>query len=121
MDKKPYYVNVGSREISEHPYGNTASFAIRANKEEIRLLRAKMDAMQDADNVSFFRAHVPFIPYHKDSGTATYDTEMGEAFQMIHDLGGEEAKADLASMGILKDTEMQSHINISQEDDTDQK
>jgi len=121
MDKKTYYVNVGSREISEEPYTHTAAFAIQANKEEIRLLRAKMDAMQDADNISFFRAHVPFIPYHKDTGTASYDTEMGEAFQMIHDLGGEEARADLASMGILADTEMQSHINISLEDDSDQK
>lgn len=101
MDKQTYYVNVGSREIAQEPYGNKASFTIEATKEEIRLLRAKMDAMQEADFTSFWRAHVPFVPYHKDSSTATYDTEMAEAFQMIHDLGGEETKADLASMGVL--------------------
>ncbi len=103
MDRETYYVNVGSREITREPYGNRATFTIQANKEEVRLLRAKMDAMQDADNVSFFRAHVPFIPYHKDSSNDTYDSEMNEAFQMIHDLGGDETKADIASMGVLGD------------------
>lgn len=103
MDRETYYVNVGSREVSQELYGNRASFTIEANREEIRLLRAKMDAMQDADTISFFRAHVPFIPYHKDSGSNTYDAEMNAVFQMVHDLGGDETKADLASMGVLGD------------------
>lgn len=103
MDKETYYVNIGSREISREPYGNRASFKIEANKEEVRLLRAKMDAMQDADSVSFFRAHVPFVPYHKDTSSNTYDAQINEAFQMVHDLGGDETRANIASMGVLGD------------------
>lgn len=103
MDKQTYYVNLRSREVSQVPYDNNANFVIEANKEEVRALRAKLDEMYHADNGSFLRAHVPFVPHHKDSSSASYDSGMKDTYQMLYELGGEKTKADITSMGVLGD------------------
>lgn len=106
MNRKKYYVSLQSREISQIKYGNNADFTIYATDEEIRMLRAKLDNMYEAEVGTFWRAHVPFIPYHKDSSNDDYDRGITEAFQMIYDLGDEEAKHHIEDMGVLGDRHM---------------
>lgn len=101
MDKKTYYVNIATGEISQIPYQNNTDFTINANKEDVRMLRAKMDNMEDASLRSFVRAHVPIVPYHHDQSNADYDASMTEALQMIHQLGDEETRIHIESMGVL--------------------
>lgn len=102
MEKKKYFVNVGSQEISQIPYDNNVDFTIYATDEDVRLLRAKMDDVHDAGFRSFFRAHVPIISYHKDESNAEYDQGMIEAFGMIYDLGNEETREHIKSMDVLE-------------------
>lgn len=103
MTKKKYYVSMASSEISQIQFGNNDDFTIYANDDEIRVLRAKMDQMHNADISSFWRAHIPIMSYHHDKPNDDYDAGITEAFQMIHDLGDDQTKSNLKSMGILKD------------------
>ncbi len=102
MDRERYYVNLNSRNITKEPYGSTGNYIIYASKEEVGQLRAKMNEMYDSDFISFWRAHVPFVPYHLDTSNDTYDANINEAFQMVYDLGEEETKAALLDMGVLQ-------------------
>ncbi|OZU88536.1 hydrolase [Virgibacillus indicus] len=106
MEKKKYYIDIGSGEISQIKYDNNDSFTIQATTEEVSLLRAKMENMHDAGVRSFFRAHVPIMPYHNDKSNDDYDSNLTETYQMLYDLGDDEVKKHIDSIGILTDDHM---------------
>lgn len=106
MEKKTYYINLGSTEISQIKYANNDHFTIQATEDEVRQLRAKMENMNDADFGAYMRSHVPIMAYHKDSGNDAYDQGITEAFQMIYDLGDGETKQHIEEMGVLGDHHM---------------
>lgn len=101
MDRKKYHVNIGTGEISQIKYSNNENFVIHATNEEVGLLRAKMDKMGDADIRTFYRSHVPIMPYHHDKSNDDYDDAMTEAFQMIYNLGDPGTKSHIDEIGIL--------------------
>lgn len=102
MERKKWFVNMQSREISGTKYGNSNCFTIYANDEEIGELRRIMDHMYDADQASFIRAHIPFVPYHNDEATATFDEKYRQALEMLYQLGNDETKAHIESTGMLR-------------------
>ncbi len=101
MDRKKYFVSVASGEISQVQFGNNDDFTIYATDSEVRDLRSKMDVMQAAEFKSFWRAHVPIMPYHNDQANDQYNAGIQEAFQLIYQLGDEQTKSNLKSMGVL--------------------
>lgn len=103
MEKKKFYINMGSQEISQIKYGNNEELVIYATEGEARTLRNKMVDMNDADFRAFFRAHVPIMPYHNDQPNDDYDSGITDAFQMIYELGDDETKTHIESMGVLSD------------------
>lgn len=104
--KKKYYVNVQSREISQVPYGNNDQFTIYATGDEVKMLRMIMNKVYDADRSAYWRAHVPIVPYHRDKSNDIYDDGLTEAFQMLHDLGDSKTKEHIREMGVLSDRPM---------------
>lgn len=106
MNKQKYYVSITTGEISQIPYGNNDDFVIHATMDEVNLLRAKMNRMNDADFSSFIRAHVPIKPYHKDNPNDDYDEALTEAYQMVYDLGDHETKSNLKQMNVFGDRHM---------------
>lgn len=106
MDKKKFYVNVGTQEVSQIEYGNNQDFTIYATEIEARLLRGKLNDMDQANFRAFFRAHVPIMPYHNDKPNDDYDDGMTGAYQMLYALGDEQTKQHIESMGILSDNHL---------------
>ncbi|MFZ3576815.1 hydrolase [Virgibacillus sp. DJP39] len=103
MEKKKFFINMGTQEISQVKSGNNESFIIHATGDEVTLLREKMNDMDSANTRAFFRAHVPIMSYHNDQSNDDYDMGMTGAFQMIYELGNDQTKAHIESMGVLSD------------------
>lgn len=103
MEKDKYYVNLQSREISRIKHGNNAAFTIFATEGDIKSLRKKLDRVHVAENDTFWRAHIPIMPYHHDTANDRYDASFAEALQMIYDLGDKEARAYITETGVLRD------------------
>lgn len=106
MEQEKYYVSMQSLNISQTKSGNNDEFVIYATEEDVLLLKAKFDNMHHADWASFWRALVPIVPYHLDQPNADYDSEMVEAFQLLYDLGDEQTRSHIGSMGILGDRKL---------------
>ncbi|GIO28600.1 hydrolase [Ornithinibacillus bavariensis] len=106
MEKKKYYIDIGSGEISQTKYQNNDSFTIHATDEEVAMLRAKLNNMDSASMQAFWRAHVPIMPYHNDKPNDHYDTGLVEVYQMLYDLGDDTIKSHIDSIGILEDNHM---------------
>lgn len=103
MGKKTYYVNIGTHEISQIPYGENAMYTIEADEMEVFELRKRFNAINDAEVGTYIRSHIPFVPYHKDGENDAYDKGLHEAIQMIYQLGVEKTKKDLEELGLYKD------------------
>ncbi|MCA1011038.1 hydrolase [Halobacillus halophilus] len=103
MNKNKYYINVGTQEISLNHDANNDDFVVYATEEEIIKLREIFDEVYNSDMRSFFRAHIPAMPYHQDQDNDDYDVGMKSAFRMIHDLGDEMTREHIEQMKILED------------------
>lgn len=101
LEKQQYYINIHSGEISRVPYQNNDQYVIYATPSDIRRLRSTMDQMHDASMRSFWRSHIPIVPYHQDQPNDEYDANLVEALKMIYNLGDEDTRSHIQSMGIL--------------------
>lgn len=100
-NKKTYYINVGSGEISQSRTDSTWNFKINATDEEIGTLRDYFNQNYSSEWKNFFRAHVPYVQYHYDRENDAYDETIQQVYGMIYELGDEEARKHIQSMGIL--------------------
>ncbi|PKR84375.1 hydrolase [Heyndrickxia camelliae] len=101
--KHTYYVDLGSGEISKSKDASVWNFKIEATDEEITQLRQIFDSNYDADIEGFLRAHIPALEYHHDRSNDISDENLLRAYQMLYDLGDEDAKRHIDNIGILKD------------------
>ena len=99
--KKTYYIDIGSGEITQSATDSTWNFKIEANDEEITQLREEFDYNYNKGVENFLRAHVPFEEYHNDKSNHDQDRSLIRLYKMIHQLGDDEAKKHIESMGIL--------------------
>ncbi|WP_217589104.1 hydrolase [Lentibacillus saliphilus] len=103
MNRKKYYINIGTTEISQVPYGNNTDFVVYATQSEIVTLRSLMDHMHQADMGSFFRSYVPIMSYHNDRFNHEHDDGLTKAFTLIYQLGSDQTKKHIEEMGVLGD------------------
>ncbi|WP_245833114.1 hydrolase [Oceanobacillus timonensis] len=101
LDKQKYFISVGQGEISRIPYQGNDDFVIYATAEEILMLRRKFEGLHEASFDSYKRTHIPFVPYHLDTANDVYDDTMAGVYQTLYDLGDENTKDHIRTMGIL--------------------
>lgn len=102
QEKRTYYINIGSGEISQSATASTWNYRIEATDDEIYQLRSFFEDNYNTEWANFFRAHVPFLEYHHDKENDAYDETMVHVYSLIHKLGDDEAKKHIESMGILR-------------------
>lgn len=104
MEKKTYYIAVGSGEIleAEHVVGNY-EFEIEATEEEIVQLENLFEDLNEDTQATMYRAHIPYRLYHHDNDNDWYDLHLVEIYRKLHELGTEETKQHIESMGIMND------------------
>ena len=101
MMKTKYYISVQAGSILEEQGAASYEFEIEATEDEISQLQEMFDDRMDAEDASFMRAPTPAIPYHYDRENDAYDYFNKKIYSMLYDLGTEETKKHIASMGIL--------------------
>lgn len=99
--KNTYYIYIANGQISRDRESSPWNFKIEATDEEITQLRELFDQNYKTEVENFYRAHVPFIQYHYDRENDAYDETIQRIYGMIYQLGDEEAKNHIESMGIL--------------------
>lgn len=100
-ERKTYYIAVSTGEITQSRTSSPWNFKIEATDDEIIQLREYFDQNHANDWENFFRAHVPYVQYHHDRENDAYDSITVQVYNMIYNLGDEEAKKHIESMGIL--------------------
>jgi hypothetical protein len=102
MDKKTYYVAVGSSEILEPQNMNgNFDFEIIASEEEVDQLQELFEEIDEAEDDTFIRSHIPFRLYHNDKENDAADYYLRQLYSKLHELGTSKTKAHIESMHIL--------------------
>jgi len=99
--KKTYFIDIGSGEISQSSSSSTWNYKIEATDEEITQLREEFNYNYNMGIQNFLRAHIPFDEYHNDKENHAQDGSMIRIFEMLYQLGDNETKNHIESMGIL--------------------
>jgi hypothetical protein len=101
--KKTYYVAVSPGEILQPQHSETGNFEfeIRATEEELDQLQEWFEELQEADDDTAARAHIPFREYHNDKENDAADYYLAQVYRKLHELGTPETKAHIQSMNIL--------------------
>ncbi|WP_071460464.1 hydrolase [Bacillus massilinigeriensis] len=100
-EKKRYYIDIGSGEITQSRSSSVWNYTIEANDEEIIALREIFEQNYSVDWQNFLRAHVPYVQYHYDKQNDAQDRLLIDIYRTIYQLGDPEAKKHIESMGIL--------------------
>ncbi|WP_284640845.1 hypothetical protein [Paenibacillus silviterrae] len=105
MDKKTYYIAVGSGEIlePEDMIGNY-EFEIEATEEEIDQLQELFEEASEAQQATAFRSHIPYREYHRDKENDIYDFNLTAIYRKLHELGTPETRKHIESMNVLGGT-----------------
>ena len=100
MKKNKYYIKVGSGEILPERTMSEWEFEIIATPEEAMRLRQLLEETNSESNSIFLKAHIPMQEDY-DEENIPYDKKLRQVYQLIHDLGTDETKEHIQSMGIL--------------------
>ncbi|TDF92803.1 hypothetical protein [Paenibacillus piri] len=100
MDKRTYYISVQARTIMVNQGDAAYEFEIEATQEDIDKLQDLFEMMNEYDEGTFIRSHVPGVPYHHDSDNDAYDDTLKEIYSMIGRLGTKETSDHIAKMDI---------------------
>ncbi|MDM5198517.1 hypothetical protein QUF84_10850 [Fictibacillus enclensis] len=101
LEKQPYYVNVETGEVHSDKTVSSFEFEIEATSEEVNRLTKLFRACDEAARDTFWRSHVPYVPYHNDPDNHRYDQALKDIYQFIHDHGQPLTREHIESMGIL--------------------
>ncbi|MEB3100593.1 hypothetical protein [Ferviditalea candida] len=101
MEKKKYYISVQSGSILEDQGAAAYELEIEATEAEAAKLQELFDARMTEEDATFVRNHIPAIPYHNDKENDAYDYYLKEIYQMIYNLGTEETRKHIESIGVL--------------------
>lgn len=105
MEKKTYYIDLASKEISQIKNGNNTAYAIHATAKDIDVLRSTFNQMGQAEMGTYIRSHIPFVPYHKDSSNDQYDAGLHSVMAMIYELATPSTKQAMEEANIIPENE----------------
>lgn len=100
MDKKTYYISVGSGDIVRQEDATNFEFEIHATEDELNKLEELFEEKEEAENGSARRALTPFYEYHNDGENDAYDASLSDIYALIHKLGTPETRAHIESMNL---------------------
>lgn len=109
MEREKYYVNITHQAIGKHQYSDN-DFTVYATVEEVRQIRGLLNNIYAAELDTYWRAHVPIMPYHNDPSNDRYDTSFTNVLKIIYELGDEQAKNYVKESGILNDRPMDTNM-----------
>lgn len=101
MQKKKYYVSVGSGVILEDQTAATYEYEIEATSQEVRELKELFDKLFSNEWDDWLRAHTPYIQYHLDNPNDADDEALRAIYSCLHRLGTPKSKEHIEKAGLM--------------------
>ncbi|SCW32899.1 hypothetical protein SAMN04487970_100329 [Paenibacillus tianmuensis] len=102
MEKKTYYIAVGSGEMQE-PEEATGNFEfeIQATEEEVDKLQDMFEELAMNEEDTAVRATIQYREYRSDKENDAHDGNLTEIYRMLHELGTPDTRKHIEAMNVL--------------------
>ncbi|MDZ5712553.1 hydrolase [Jeotgalibacillus haloalkalitolerans] len=109
--KNTYYVSVARREILRSGTDSPYEFVVNATDDEITKLRMLFDRNEESEMEGFLTGQMPSVPYHVDKANQESDNLLIKIYRLIGEIGDEEARNHIVTMGLKPPTEEHPFID----------
>ncbi|MCM3628216.1 hypothetical protein M3194_12660 [Paenibacillus glycanilyticus] len=102
--KKTIYVSVSNKSLDTEASMNE-QLEVRGTEEELEKLHRMLERLQRDDEVTQFRAPIPYKSADHDQATDKFNDDLIKLYQVIYLLGTDKTKAHIHDMNILNKLE----------------
>ncbi|WP_017379995.1 hypothetical protein [Paenisporosarcina sp. TG-14] len=92
------FVSVSHHRYYLNPNDSPWEYEIEANPSDLTVLDQLFDQKDQHEWKNFWRAHLPYVPYHLDPENDEIDLRLKKLYAFIHEYGNEEAKQQIETM-----------------------
>ena len=93
MEKYKMYVSVVDQRVYSFPDDSTWEYEVDIERDYVPIFQRLFDQQNDLEFQNFFRAHLPYLPYHYDRVNHDVDLRTKKVYALIHEFTDEESKA----------------------------
>ncbi|CAM4311153.1 hypothetical protein FHS16_000723 [Paenibacillus endophyticus] len=98
--KKFYYVSISGKRIEPEPSIND-QLTVVGTSEQISELQQQLDQIQRDDEITQFRAPIPYKSADHDQATDKFNEDLIKVYHTVYELGTDETRAHIRQMNIL--------------------
>jgi hypothetical protein len=92
------FVSVMHHRYYLSPEDSQWEYEIEAEPEVLTVIDRLFDQKEEFESKAFWRAHVPYVPYHLDPENDGVDLQLKKLYAVLHEYGNEEAKQLIETM-----------------------
>ncbi|BAQ08477.1 transposase [Bacillus sp. OxB-1] len=92
MEKMKLYVSVANQQVYPYPQDSPWEYEVEITREAAPVFKRIFNQMDYLEIRNFFRAHLPYVPYHYDKDNHDVDRRTMMIYALIHEFTDEESK-----------------------------
>jgi len=92
------YVSISHHRYYYHPEDSPWEYEIEAEPEVLTVLDQLFEQKEEIEQKGFWRAHLPYVPYHLDPENDESDIRLKKLYAVIHQYTDEESKQHIETM-----------------------
>ena len=92
MEKCKMYVSVKNQQVYHYPHDSPWEYEVEIPREYVPIFGRLFSQQTDLEFLNFFRAHLPYIPYHSDWENHEIDRRSMRIYAFIHEFTNDESK-----------------------------
>ncbi|WP_075620140.1 transposase [Paenisporosarcina indica] len=92
------FVSVMHHRYYLHPEESQWEYEIDAAPEVLTVIDRLFEQKETFESKAFWRAHVPYVPYHLDPENDGVDLQLKKLYAVIHEYGNDEAKQHIETL-----------------------
>lgn len=102
MKKYKLYVSLTDQRIYTYPDDAPWEYEIAVPKDYIPVFYRLFEQMKELEWRNFYRAHLPYIPYHNDKNNHDIDLRNKKVYALIHEFSNDETKEFIQELPYFK-------------------
>lgn len=92
MEKYKLYVSLTDQRVYNYPDDSPWEFEVNVTREFVPIFHRLFEQVSELEMRNFWRAHLPYIPYHYDRDNHEIDLRTQKVYAIIHEFSDEETK-----------------------------
>ena len=92
METYKMYVSVAHQQVYHRPHDSPWEYEVEVPNAYVPIFHRLFEQMYDLEIRNFYRAHLPYIPYHYDKDNHDIDLRTMKVYALIHEFTNDESK-----------------------------